>query len=380
MKAKDYKEYKEILKNTIVPTGLEGTDKRIKYTPLAKWIIANTPKRLFKFRACNENNINAFRNKQIWFATGSQMNDDFDALLYCDKEKILKELNSCFDESGNLLFLDFLKTQGDVPENIKGIFSKDLIDLAISNLLKLTDEQIKALSFQLRCFIENGFKSQFPFIAQLEQHLIKFSCFSEDIHSPYMWGNYADNGMGFALAYDFRNGQYNECGTCERLWKTCFCPKNCMLYPIVYEDKMLNATEFARYSMQESMTRQALQNLSIQQPLFGQIMNSVNCSDIFMQTKIILQKSKDWQPEKEWRLTIDYNSPSYITDKNACVRKSPCALYLGRKIKETDELILRNIAHQQKIPVYKMVINDESDKYSLKPKRVRNSISDFILK
>lgn len=295
MDEKDYKEYCELLKN-ISP---QEANKRL--APLIEWVVDHTPQKLFKFRTCNENNISAFRRKQIWFATGSQMNDDFDALLYCDKEKIFRELNSLFDEDGNLKILTFFKKSGIIPTDIKNQLSEEYIDIAYANLQKATPAELKELSFQLKTFIENGLKTQLPCVTQLEQNLIKFSSFSEDICSPLMWGHYADNSTGFALAYDFRNGQYNECAVCEQLGHTCFYPKDCVLYPIMYEDKMLNATDFARYSMQQAVTQQLLMSKGIQQPLFGQIMSTVMCSDIFMQTKIVLQKSKHWQPEKAER-------------------------------------------------------------------------------
>lgn len=380
MKTEDYKEYSELLKNTVLPTGINQQEANKRLSPLIEWVFNHTPQNLYKFRACNENNISAFRNKQIWFATGSQMNDDFDALLYCDKERIIRDLNNQFDENGNHKILTHLKAAGDVPEIIKSLFSKEYVDNASFKIKNASDKEIKELSLQIRRFIENGLTSQFPFIAQLEQNLIKFSSFSENIRSPLMWGHYANNSTGFALAYDFRNAQYNECEACEQRGYTCFEPKSNLLFPIMYEDKILDATDFARYSMQHSMTRHLFMNSGVPQQLFEQILASVECSDLFMQTKIVLQKSKDWQPEKEWRLSVNYNTPNYLTDKKTCVRKSPCALYLGRKIKETDELILRNIAYQQQIPVYKMEMDYSSDEYLLKPKEVSNTKEDLILK
>ncbi len=380
MKSEEYKEYCELLKNTVLPTGINQEEANKRLSPLIEWVFNHTPQNLYKFRVCNDNNIDAFRNRQIWFATGSQMNDDFDALIYCDKEKIMRDLNNQFDENGNLKILTYLKMAGDVPEIIKARFSKEFVDNANLKIKNASDTEIKELSLQIRMYIENELTNHFPFIAQLEQNLVKFSSFSEDICSPLMWGHYSNNSTGFALAYDFRNAQYNECATCEKRGYTCFEPKSNLLFPIIYEDKILDATDFARYSMQQSMTRRLFLNSEIPQPFFEQILASVVCLDLFMQTKIVLQKSKDWQPEKEWRLSVNYNSPNYLTDKNTCVIKSPCALYLGRKIKETDELILRNIAYQQQIPVYKMEIESNSDEYLLKPKEVSNTKEDLILK
>ena len=98
-----------------------------------------------------------------------------------------------------------------------------------------------------------------------------------------------------------------------------------------------------------------------------------------MQTKVLLHKFSSWAYEKEWRMTVSYDSPSYTTDQVANIWKKPCALYLGRKIKDTDELILRNIAYQQKIPVYKMEIDYKSDEYRLIPIQQRNLRKDLIL-
>lgn len=78
-------------------------------------------------------------------------------------------------------------------------------------------------------------------------------------------------------------------------------------------------------------------------------------------------------------MTVSYNSPYYATDQTTNIWKKPCALYLGRKIKNTDELVLRNIAYKQHIPVYKMEIDETSDKYELKPIRQRNTRKDLIL-
>lgn len=79
-------------------------------------------------------------------------------------------------------------------------------------------------------------------------------------------------------------------------------------------------------------------------------------------------------------MTVNYNSPYYANDQTANIWKKPCALYLGRKIKVTDELLLRNIAFKQHIPVYKMQIDETSKDYELKPIKQSNTLKDLILK
>jgi len=63
----------------------------------------------------------------------------------------------------------------------------------------------------------------------------------------------------------------------------------------------------------------------------------------------------------------------------AFIIKKPCAIYLGRKIKDTNELILRNIAYKQKIPVYKMTIDDTSKEYRLSAIHQKNTTKQLSL-
>ena len=379
MTDKDYIEYCKLLNGTTIPSNLSTDERDKRKEPLLHWVDQHTPAKLYKFRECNENNINAFRNQQIWFATGAKMNDDYDAILYSDNERILADLCVLFGKNGNLTFFKTLKEGGNPPPVLYEIFGAQFIENTKKILADADETLIKQISSTIKTLTEDGFKEQFPFITQSVQRVIKFSSFSEAICSPLMWGNYADNSSGFALAYDFRNRNYNECLYCDKRG-TCPVPKSNELLPIVYRDKRVNATEYARFVMQNSFTQRLLYNLHVPAQLCGPALATITCSDLFMQTKIVNSKFKDWSYEEEWRLTINYQSPSYATDQTAYIRKKPCALYLGRKIKDTDELILRNIAYEQHIPVYKMQIDEIATDYELKPTRQNNTVKDLHLK
>lgn len=380
MKTKDYAEYLKIIDNTIMPSPATPSEQQEALKPLFEWVIKHTPPKLYKFRECNENNINAFRNEQIWFATGAKMNDDYDAILYSDNNGILADLHSLFDESGNLIFLTSLKNDKNIPPTLYDIFGIQFIENAKQIISLAGEDGIRQLSATVRLWAEEGFKEQFPFITQSVQKVVKISSFSECIGSPLMWGKYANNSSGFALAYDFRNGRYNECPQCKKLGTTCFYPKTNTLLPIVYRDKRINATEYARYMMQLTFTQRLLYKAQAQTELAEKVLATVTCADTFMQQKIVVSKFKDWDYEKEWRMIVNYNTPYYATDQTANIWKKPCALYLGRKLKDIDELVLRSIAYKQHIPVYKMQIDEASLDYELKPIRQRNTQKDLILK
>lgn len=363
MDEKIYQKYCELVSKTVIPTGLSKDEMLLLKKPLVDFVVQHTPRQLYKFRACNERNIDAFRNQQIWFGTGSQMNDDFDARLYCDKAWLSNAWKAQIDDDGKLRVIKEYQRQGTIPPHIQKLFNSDILSILNANATTMDWDRLNAETIAI---VEKLINVQLPFIDQAEQTSMKITSFSEDISSPYMWGHYADNNSGFALAYDFRNAVYNE----QNL------PIS-ELYPIIYSDELLNATYFLGYLMQYTIAS-VIANLSgfPMTVFYSVIDNFIRCPDLFMQIKCLIHKSKLWDKEKEWRMTLARTDPHI---KNAFVIKRPCAIYLGRKIKDTSELILRNIAYKQKIPVYKMTIDDTSKEYRLNAVRQKNTTKQLLL-
>lgn len=379
MNKKKYEEYKQILQNTVVPFPCSLQNQQLIYKKLNDWVLNNTPTKLFKFRACNDNNISAFYNQQIWFSTASKMNDDFDSLLFCNIKTLQEDFNAQFDSENNLKLFTYIKKGGDFPEAYKKLLGENFLKIAKQKILSFDERTMNSYSQNIKNYLKKSFEDQYPFISQVEQRVIKFCSFSESINSPLMWGHYANNSTGFALAYDFRNSAYNNCLNCPKLKVNCFSPKISQLYPVVYSDKMLDSTEYARYLMQDTIIRSFLVTLNLDPSYIENILSLITCNDIFMHSKILLHKSVEWKEEREWRMTIYYNSPSYATDQISNVTKKPCALYLGRRINHTNEMLLRNIAYKLHLPVYKMSIDKTSQKFKLKAIRQHNSKKDLLL-
>ena len=175
MKDKDYIEYCKLLNDTTVPSNISDEEVHKREKPLLDWVDKHIPAKLYKFRECSENNINAFRNQQIWFATGAKMNDDYDAILYSDNEGILADLRELFDEKGNLIFLKILKEGDNPPPAIYNIFGVQFIENTKKILSAVDETVIKQISSTIKAWAEEGFKEQFPFITQSVQNVIKFS-------------------------------------------------------------------------------------------------------------------------------------------------------------------------------------------------------------
>jgi len=95
------------------------------------------------------------------------------------------------------------------------------------------------------------------------------------------------------------------------------------------------------------------------------------CPDQSMVTKIMLHKSLEWKAEREWRVICSSSDPTFQAAEHAFFVKKPTALYLGRRMKAGDRNLLIDIAKNKKLPVYDVIIDDDSPRYQLKTMRCK---------
>lgn len=270
------------------------------------------------------------------------MNDDFDSLLYFDKDLIKDKLQHFLNDSQIIQKL----------KEAVGLTDPSQTTMLINQFYNVMVQQLN----------ENS-----DYISNLIQQQIKFACFSEDVSSADMWGYYADSGQGFALSYDFRNGNYTICDSCKTRLQ---CPTHmsCTLARVIYDDTRFDATPYATWLLQHKMMQRIIieKNLHF---LRNHLENFILCPDLFMITKVLLHKANAWKHEQEWRLICTCNSPDFMQQEFPYATKRPTALYLGRKIKPIYEKILRHIAVEKNIPVYKMVLRNHESSYKLYPEK-----------
>lgn len=199
------KNYKDLIYSIIVPQELPQEEQNVRYQPLVDFLQTETPSSLYRFRECNENSISAFDQDQIWFAPGSEMNDDFDALLFLDRNTIYSNLERSLASFG-----------AEIPNSVLNSFPDDVAASVQAQFKQMSEAEIDEFRKQLHCFLVNRLDANMPRIEHIIQSVLKFACFSETIDSAAMWGYYANSGTGFALAYDFRNQNYTDCTLCEK--------------------------------------------------------------------------------------------------------------------------------------------------------------------
>lgn len=360
--------YREMIHSIVVPATLSHEEMLKRYQPFTDFLQVETPENLYRFRRCDERSIDAFDQDQLWFAPSYKMNDDFDALLYFDKERIKSGLKMFIDSDQVQAALQIFSQGGEVPASIQNLFSSEFVDTIRKNIVQMDHSAMNLAINQFYAFFTRQVDINNIVVQQLVQKSIKFACFSTEIGSAAMWGYYADSGCGFALSYDFRNGDYTTCNTCTN-GNQCSFYKNCFLAPVIYEDSRFDATEYATWLFQQEAIQKILTNQNALS-LYSIFQNMVPCPDLFMPTKILLHKANAWSHEQEWRLTCQCNSPDFNQQEFSWAKKRPTAVYLGRKISPIYEKILRHIAIEKNIPVYKMQIQWNDSSYKLYPEKM----------
>ena len=367
MNNRKIKEFETVLESIKVPSNMGMEQQTQLMKPISTIVEDMLPSRLYRFRQCSERNFDAFYKDQIWVSRGSDVNDDYDTCLYYDSKKIKDWLKPLRDDQFDLRILDYLKSAVNTPELVKSFFPASEIEVEkrFKTIQQLPDEEIEEFVHGFKQYIQNNLPEKLEMVTSLIQQGVKFACFSENINSAMMWGHYAEDGTGFALGYDFRNGKLNNCPECHKLGKECFYPMLCHIYPIIYKNKRYDATEYAVYMFQYWLLSEVLNKC-------GFISNSqwinavIPCPDNSMLSKIAIHKSSEWKPEKEWRLFCSINRPNFFYEAHSYVNKSPVAIYLGRKISNINEKVLKDIAREKGIECYKMELN-KSKVYKLKP-------------
>lgn len=360
----DLQEYKKILHGTILPESIPDEEQEILFRPFIDFINNAVPETLYKFRACTKNNISAFDQDEIWFASGNKMNDDFEAMLCFDKKKIKAELNSFLNS--DLLFdgLQAFSQGAPPPINIQNTFPVEWITAAQEKIRGLDLSTLKKYLSEIKEAFEKEIDENDSLVHEIARNTFKFACFSDTISSPAMWGYYADSSQGFALSYNFQNGIFTECSPCD---KKDNCPTRIQftLAPVLYDDKLFDATGYATWLFQQRIIQKILNGVNFAD-LYERLRRIIPCPDYFMPTKILLHKSKDWQHEKEWRLIYQRGTMDY-SQQAVCEHMRPSVLYLGQRISPIYEKILCRLATEKKIPVYKMQIDWNNTAYELHP-------------
>lgn len=338
---------------TVVPQNLSMEQKVVIYTELQAESNKLLPDKLYRYRSCSENSLSAFSNDELWIVKPSLMNDGFDTRPYIDITEAEKEIRQLWDSVGDPVFTEQVLSKEGLPPLFETIRQK---------MKAMSSDDLNQMLMQVHDFVVNEMVNASGYIPTITQESIKIGCFTEELCSPYMWGQYADNESGFTLEYSFRGDPFVEPFFQGK-------PRTGLLFPVIYSDSRYKvSSDYVLFLLKYRLANQVIAHTglwNIDANLTRLLILTIICPDETVATKIALHKSELWKQEAEWRLFVSSTDVEFQNKDAGCCIKKPTAVYLGRRISPMYEKIIRMIAKEKGLPVYKMHLDDASPSYDL---------------
>ncbi len=340
-------EFKQLLENTFISA--KGSKEAIYQSMVAfmNKVIPNIPMHLYRYRKLSEHTLDSFEKGTISVCKAKCFSDKYDSLIFVDTEKIMFK-----ERTGITMALrDVIR---DIKKQNPKIRAEKAALICYYMEQGLTDDE--TIEIILKEKYENDIVKRSNELKQRElrfrnsEKTARIGCFTESVESKFMWDTYADGYQGFALDYDLRS--YIIACMAKGI--------PAYIFPVIYSDERpdLSIDESNYYLFEKLQEKGMLNMLEPFKPFLD--------SNMLSPHKPFLYKDKEeYGHEREWRLlhydekcTNDYME---IPDMG-CLK----AIYYGPDIKEDDYEKLHQIAFQKGIAEYKVKIDENSRKYSLK--------------
>lgn len=345
-------EYWELLEKTVVPDVSSSEEAYDLQSPLIEFVKQYLPRRLFRYRVCNEQSIDAFRKNRIYFNSPNNFNDPHDSLVYYDYDRIKREIESVNALDYAKVFEEILATK-EIPQFLYEMFPSDIIDELLLQSYDILQERLSSMIPFMEQYVQeirSDILRTFNNISSIFRYSSKIACFSHEIKEHLMWSYYADSHKGFALEYDFTDFQ-SKCNMCS---SKCEDYAIQSLFPVVYTNHRYDATDFALVM--------AIRNLYRRIGLATNKNRYTNIPDRLAVRKALTYKATCWKHEKEWRMEL--HCPSSHSHRNWLACK-PNAIYFGFNISELYKDVLIKYAKENDVVAYQMDVQPSQQKYKM---------------
>ena len=348
-------QFRQLLESTVIPEAeMKMPDGLHSFWNLKEFVRAHVPEKLFRFRNTSHYSLDSFARDTITLCSADVFPDRFDSVVYVNQEKIRNDIRRGFDWTFQKNIIDELKKTGH--------FSREWIQICgHENATKLAEIYKSIPDEVIRMAGEEGKKRYLEMLldnilplatsvvdAMCRNRETKIACFTEDIHSPYMWDRYADGYKGFALAYDLSGVLMGDSAECpeERVYPD--------LYPVIYSDSKYDATEITSWILNNTFYR-------------FQGLGPCPCPDMLYGVKSLLYKDAEgYRHEREWRLmcTCAYAKDSQFIEIESAQSRLK-AIYYGPYIAEDKKEQLREYAKNLNIEEYIVKLDNNQKRFDL---------------
>lgn len=277
---------------------------------------------LTRYRSCTPQNIENLKNDRLYYSTPANFNDPYDTLLYANYFEILEDIA----KNLNIGMDNYLKSLNERD--------KSLASMGIAMWYGSKKNDVLMSFFEM---IYNAAKD----IKDSLRNNVRILCFSEDYLSMLMWSHYAENHKGFAIIYDKDTIISADNFTIDNVIIT----KKPLLKPINYVEQQINLTE----ELEEYVRAYRMKSL-------GDVKTPPCHLSIEKLRTTLLEKSRAWAYEREWRVIPRHISLEYPSNLGY-MRVRPKAVILGSQCEKKDQKEIIAICDRKRIPVYKAEIN-----------------------
>lgn len=346
----DYRaQFQQLLENTYV-SSLDSEELIIKkMTAFFDAVIPFIPEKLYRFRRMDEKgySIEAFRSGTITLCKASLFPDKYDSQVYIDNHKIKKELVRYLKEAMSSVLRDINRRNPMIKAEAasKICYYKEcgLSDQQIVE--KVVEEEYAGYVSE----IEGTLKEREPRFRDGDR-TARVACFTESIHSKFMWDVYAGGYSGFALEYNLR----------ELFTKNLEQLQQVYVFPVIYSDTKPDMTEveFNNYFLEYCTIHEEMKAL---RPMLHKI--PFNLISPFM--PFLYKDRREYEHEREWRML--FFSPELSGDYVSVPdRHCITGIYYGPDTEDKDIALLHAIAKAKGIEEYKVSLDNESRRYDLR--------------
>ena len=312
-------------------------------------VAAYMPERLYRYRKLDNegHSIQSFENGTIALCKAKCFSDKYDSLVYVNVDQQVALAEESTRKALYGLIRD-IKTKNpslcaDKVAKICLLLEQGMPDDKVVNKLIKEDYSIflNELRHDLR-LRESRFRES--------SQTARIACFTESVQSKFMWDTYAGGYQGFALEYNLKEYLTN----CLNKGRAAY------TFPVIYtgERPDLTVIEANDYVITKAKEEGHIKNLDIIRPFLH--------LNLLSPYKPYLYKDKqEYGHEKEWRMLYfeEENCEDYIEiPDDGCLK----AIYYGMDIKPEDQEKLHQIALKKGLKEYKVSIDEDSPKYSLK--------------
>lgn len=355
----DRNAFAELLNSVQINSMDDSETVKAKLSQIGKWIQANTPRQLFRYRTVSENSISALENDQVWGSSIVTFNDPYECIPYYDRDKVMRNFQFGFSAEVIKRIAEMITSDG-IPTLLKGMFPDEFWNATKENLQNTQPEEIQRTVSQnqqnaLQYVQDNWQRIADDALVAMREHesMRHVACFSEKNDSYLMWSHYANVHTGFCIQYDFTSVLGPCAGNCQDAHGCHAFGLSCPIQPVIYSPKRYDATDYIAVVMQQEFSRR-----------MGIPMKDYYFIDTLLAAKCLLYKSTNWEYEKEWRLVTPVHN---ITNFHSCMMTmKPTGVYLGSRMKQDDIHRIWSICKSKEIPCYKMVHTYSESEYHLR--------------